>query len=41
VTFVNKPTAGASTGFVIAMSIALWYKEIVWHKILKDYLQEM
>jgi biotin transporter BioY len=35
VTFVNKPTAGASAGFVIAMSVALWYKERSWHKILK------
>jgi len=28
----------ATNGFAIAMAIALWYKEILWHKILEDIL---
>jgi len=34
-------TSVASNGFAIAMAIALWYKEILWHKILEDILITM
>ena len=33
-------TGGVTQGFVIAMSVALWYKDLIWHKILKEHLQE-
>jgi len=38
-TAASSGTAGASAGFAIAMAVALWYKDSIWHKILEDIHQ--